>query len=207
MLQFITDDNTADGTSRQAMAALEGGCRWIQIRMKEALEDEVETAINTILPICRQKGATLIIDDRVQLAKLTGADGVHLGKKDMAPEEARRILGKDKIIGATINSIDDIRNLNLDSIDYLGAGPFRFTTTKKQLDPTLGLEGYRRIMTYIQEYSDLPIVAIGGITLSDIQEIMETGVTGIAISGAITRAEDPVETTRNIIKKLSIPKK
>lgn len=203
MLQLITDSPTAEGTAGQALAALRGGCRWVQVRMKDASDEEVEKAIDLILPNCRETGATLIIDDRVELAKRTGADGVHLGKNDMHPLDARAILGPDKIIGATVNTIEDIDNLDLEAIDYLGIGPFRFTTTKKRLAPTLGLDGYRRIMTLLRKRADIPAVAIGGITLADIPQIMATGVSGIAISGAINRAADPVAATRQIMKSIT----
>ena len=203
MLQLITDSPTAEGTAGQALAALRGGCRWVQVRMKYASDEEVEKAIDLILPHCRETGATLIIDDRVELAKRTGADGVHLGKNDMHPLDARAILGPDKIIGATVNTIEDIDNLDLEAIDYLGIGPFRFTTTKKRLAPTLGLDGYREIMTQLRKRSGIPAVAIGGITLADIPQIMATGVSGIAISGAINRAADPSTATRQIMKSIT----
>lgn len=203
MLQLITDSSTAEGTAGQALAALRGGCRWVQVRMKDASDEEVEKAIDLILPNCRETGATLIIDDRVELAKRTGADGVHLGKNDMHPLDARAILGPDKIIGATVNTIEDIDSLDLEAIDYLGIGPFRFTTTKKRLAPTLGLDGYREIMTQLRKRSGIPAVAIGGITLEDIPQIMQTGVTGIAISGAINRAADPVAATRQFMKSIT----
>lgn len=202
MLQLITDHPTAEGTATQALTALNGGCRWIQIRMKDARDVEVEKAVMKVLPNCRKVGATLIVDDRVELVKLTGADGVHLGKNDMNPLQARTILGPEKIIGATINSIEDIDRLNLNVVDYLGAGPFRLTTTKKRLAPILGLEGYCKLMIYIRRISDIPVVAIGGVTPEDIPAIMTTGISGIAVSGAINKADDPEASTRSICEIL-----
>ena len=132
-----------------------------------------------------------------------GADGVHLGKNDMPVDEARKILGPDKIIGGTANTIDDIIRLHRQGADYIGCGPFRFTTTKKKLSPVLGLEGYRDIVLKMREKGiDLPIVAIGGITVDDIPAIMGTGVTGIALSGAILNAEDPKSMTESILETL-----
>lgn len=202
MLQLITDHPSAEGTAAQAIAALNGGCRWIQIRMKETSDEEVEKAINTVLPYCRKVGATLIVDDRVELVKRTGADGVHLGKNDMNPLEARALLGPVKIIGVTVNSIGDFGRFNLDVVDYLGVGPFRFTETKKHLARTLGLEGYRKIMAYLRQISDIPVVAIGGITSEDIPAIMSIGVSGIAVSSAINRAPDPESATIKILTLL-----
>ena len=203
MLQFITDSKTSEGTAGQALAALKGGCRWIQVRMKDASDEEVEKALNAILPHCRKAKAVLIVDDRVEIAARCGADGVHLGKEDMDPKEARAILGPHMIIGSTVNTKEDIDRLPLDIIDYLGMGPYRFTATKKRLAPTLGLEGYRDIMTHLRKSSDIPTVAIGGITADDILPIMTTGVTGIAVSGAISHAVDPVAATHQILESLS----
>ena len=208
MLQFITDSKNAEGTAIQALAPLKGGCRWIQVRMKDASDEEVEKAVTTILPYCRKACATLIVDDRVEIAARCEADGVHLGKEDMDPGDARAILGPDRIIGSTVNTIEDIESLPLETIDYLGIGPYRFTSTKKRLAPTLGLEGYREIMTQLRKRSSIPAVAIGGITLNDIIPIMNTGVTGIAVSGAINKAKDPEATTRHILGLLTeIPDK
>lgn len=203
MLQFITDSPTPEGTARQALQALEGGCRWIQIRMKDATDEGIVRAAEMILPLSREYGATLIIDDRVEIVQRTGADGVHLGKGDMHPTEARRILGKDKILGATVNTLADIKSLPLEDIDYLGAGPFRFTVTKKRLSPILGLEGYRELMTELRKFSDIPVVAIGGITLEDIPSLLDCGVTGIAVSGAISKAENPVQATERLLRKVA----
>lgn len=203
MLQFITDSKTAEGTADQALAALKGGCRWIQVRMKDASDEEVEKAVKAILPHCKEAQAVLIVDDRVEIAVRCGADGVHLGKEDMDPGDARAVLVPDRIIGSTVNTIEDIDRLPLDLIDYLGIGPYRFTSTKKRLAPTLGLEGYREIMTQLRKRSSIPAVAIGGITPDDIIPIMSTGVTGLAVSGAINKAVDPEAATRRILGLLS----
>lgn len=183
--------------------ALEGGCKWVQLRMKDAPEEEVLACAKEALPLCRQHGAKFILDDHVELVETAGADGVHLGKNDMPVDEARKILGPDKIIGGTANTIDDIIRLHRQGADYIGCGPFRFTTTKKKLSPVLGLEGYRNIVLKMRENGiDLPIVAIGGITVDDIPAIMGTGVTGIALSGAILNAEDPKSMTESILETL-----
>ncbi|MDE6296255.1 MAG: thiamine phosphate synthase, partial [Muribaculaceae bacterium] len=127
------------------------------------------------------------------------ADGVHLGKEDMAPRDARKILDVKCIIGATANSLDDIKKAIEAGADYIGLGPFRFTTTKKKLSPVLGLEGLREIMKKLREISDIPVVAIGGITTEDLPDIMKTGVTGVAISGTILNSDNPEETTKEIL--------
>lgn len=151
--------------------------------------------------MCKEYGATFIIDDRVDMVKAIGTDGVHLGKNDMPVAEARRILGKDFIIGGTANTFEDVRRHYQDGANYIGCGPFRFTTTKEKLSPILGLEGYRDIVLKMKEEKiDIPIVAIGGITADDIPAIMQTGVTGIAISGTVLRAESPVDEMKRLLE-------
>ena len=200
-LQFITHFTEQYSYFDSARMALEGGCRWVQLRMKDASDEEVEAIAIKIQKLCRQHNATFIIDDRVELVNKMRADGVHLGKNDMPIAEARKILGNEFIIGGTANTFDDVKAHYLSGADYIGCGPFRFTTTKKKLSPILGLEGYRSIISQMKaENINLPIVAIGGITINDIPEIMETGVTGIALSGTILRAENPVEETRKIVE-------
>ena len=199
-LQFITHYAGRYTYFDSARMALAGGCRWIQLRMKEATEEEVEKEAIRVQDLCRQYGATFIIDDHVALAKKLHADGVHLGKKDMPIAEARKLLGKDFIIGGTANTFEDVQMHYAAGADYIGCGPFRFTTTKKNLSPVLGLEGYRNIVSRMKEAGiNLPIVAIGGIAFEDIPAIMQTGVSGIALSGSILRADDPIAETRRII--------
>lgn len=180
--------------------ALEGGCRWIQLRMKGAGDDEVRPIAIEALNWCKKADATFIIDDRVELAKELHADGVHLGKNDMPIAEARKILGEDFVIGGTANTVEDVLAHAQAGADYIGCGPFRYTTTKQKLSPILGLDGYRHVVERMKaEGIHLPIVAIGGITISDIPHIMQTGVTGIALSGSILKAENPVEETEKIL--------
>lgn len=199
-LQFITHFTDKYSYYDSARMALEGGCRWIQLRMKDASPEEVEQEALRVQELCRTYRATFIIDDHVELVKKLHADGVHLGKHDMPIAEARRLLGNGFIIGGTANTFDDVKMHYEAGADYIGCGPFRFTTTKKNLSPILGLEGYRDIVSQMKEAGiKLPIVAIGGITCEDIPAILQTGVTGVALSGTILRAENPVEETRRIL--------
>ena len=200
MIQFITHINSRYGYTDGARMALEGGCRWIQLRMKDATDDEVRPIAHEIRKLCTEYDAKFILDDRVNLVIETGADGVHLGKNDMPVDEARKMLGRNKIIGGTANTFEDVERLSRQGADYIGCGPFRFTTTKKNLSPVLGLEGYQDITAQMKAHDvQLPIVAIGGILHQDIPAIMQTGVTGIAVSGAILNAENPVEEMRLFI--------
>ena len=195
MLQFITH------TDAGLEDVLRGGCRWVQLRMKDASEAEFIDMATRIRTLCHKYDATLIFDDRVNLVTELNADGVHLGKKDMPVSEARMILGPSKIIGATANTLDDVMNAYSAGADYIGLGPYRFTTTKKGLSPILGLEGYNRIISDCRRQGmPLPVVAIGGIVLDDIAALRQTGVDGIAVSGLILNSDDKEKTTTSIIQ-------
>ncbi len=198
-LQFISHHNERWGYLDGIRLALQGGCRWVQLRIKGATDEEVRPIALEAQRMCGEAGATFIIDDRVELVKELHADGVHLGKNDLPICAARRILGDEFIIGGTANSFADVKAHHEAGADYIGCGPFRFTTTKERLSPILGLEGYRRITEQMRTHAiDLPIVSIGGITLADIPQVMQTGVTGIALSGSILCAEDPAKETNKI---------
>ena len=200
MVQFISHYSERYSYLDSIQLALEGGCRWIQLRMKDATDDEVRPIAVEAQKLCRAYGAKFIIDDRVALVRELGADGVHLGKNDMPIREARQILGPDFIIGGTANTFEDAKAHYEASADYIGCGPFRFTTTKKKLAPVLGLDGYRHIIQQMRAANiTIPVVAIGGITKDDIPAILQTGITGIALSGTVLRADDPIAEMKHII--------
>lgn len=202
-LLFITHQTEHITTLQSVEIALAGGCRHIQLRMKEVTKEEVlHTAIQAQV-LCIKAQANLYINDHPEIAAQVGAAGVHLGKSDMPPREARRILSHGSIIGGTANTFDDILYLAAQGVDYIGLGPFRFTTTKKGLSPTLGIVGYQKLMHQCAEYQiHLPIVAIGGITYEDIPAIIAAGMSGVALSSAILQATDPIAETKRIIHLL-----
>lgn len=200
-LQFITHFTERYTYLDSVRIALEGGCRWVQLRMKHHTPDEIRPVALEAQRMCREAKATFIIDDHVDLVKEIHADGVHLGKNDMPLAQARHILGEQYIIGGTANTFDDIMAHYRAGADYIGCGPFRFTTTKERLSPVLGLEGYRDIVRRMHEARiDIPVVAIGGITAKDIPDIIDTGITGIALSGTVLRANSPVDAMKEILK-------
>ena len=201
MIQYISNSNAKYSHLQGIRLALAGGCRWIQLRMKDCADDEIIPVAKQVKELCREYGAKFVIDDNVEIAKLLDLDGVHLGKNDMPVAKARILLGENKIIGGTANTFEDVERIYRDGADYIGCGPFRFTTTKKRLAPILGLEGYRSITSRMKSAGiDIPMVAIGGIKAGDIKDIMQTGVDGIALSGSVLNAENPVEEMKRIIK-------
>ena len=193
----------SDGDLSVAAQFLDAGGRWIQLRMKDASAEVIVCRGKEMLALCRKRRAVRVVNDAPQLAVAIGADGVHLGQADMPPIEARRIIGDGAVIGSTANTFEQIAARNDGETDYVGLGPFRFTTTKKNLSPVLGTEGYRTILGRMRtENIPLPVVAIGGIELPDIPQIMRTGVDGIALSGAIARADSPATTTANFLNAI-----
>ena len=180
--------------------ALGAGCKWIQLRVKEDLpKNELIQLAREAQKLCYSKQAKLIINDNIELAHIIYADGVHLGLNDTPIIEAREYLGNDFIIGGTANTFEDVVKHYEASADYIGLGPFTFTETKKNLSPVLGLDGYKEILQKCKDAKiDIPIVAIGGIELEDIPNIMQTGVHGIALSGLITRSHRKKELVTEI---------
>jgi len=167
--------------------------------------EQIETTAIAALNICNNHGATFIINDHVELAKKINAHGVHLGKKDMLPSKARKILGQDFIIGGTANTLDDMLWCTQEGCDYIGVGPYRFTTTKEQLAPIIGdcnmidlMEAYN-----IKVQNPLPLIAVGGITSKDVADLLKTGCHGVAVSGAITQVSDPRTATKELITELN----
>ncbi len=181
-LHYITDQ------PEQAERACRAGIDWVQLRVKNHTYADWKALALDTLAICRAFGVRLIINDNVALAGEIGADGVHVGLTDMPVADARRLLGASMIVGGTANTLDDIRLHHEAEADYVGLGPYRFTTTKEKLSPVLGLVGYDRILTACRhEDIALPIIAIGGLDVVDVPNLMQVGLHGIAVSSAISR--------------------
>ncbi|MBI4946585.1 MAG: thiamine phosphate synthase [Bacteroidetes bacterium] len=187
-LHYITQDVFGFTHAQLAEFACKGGTDWVQLRVKnKPYEEWLKIAQETKL-VCLKYRAKLVINDNVQLAKEISADGVHLGKEDMHPKEARKILGNGFIIGGSTNNTENVRRQMADGCDYIGLGPFRNTTTKEKLNPILGLDGIIKIAE--QFGNKIPIIAIGGIKLDDVASLMQTGIHGVAVSSGINLAED-----------------
>ncbi|GAA4116074.1 thiamine phosphate synthase [Aquimarina addita] len=198
-IQYISQGETPEQHLAHIGEACEAGCRWVQLRLKNV---DMATYLNTALAcrnICDQYGAIMIMNDHVSIAKASLADGVHLGLQDMNPKEARKILGENAIIGGTANTLEDCLHHIKDEVDYIGLGPYKYTTTKQKLSPILGLEGYQKIVLELsKQHANTPIIAIGGIELNDIEGILESGVQGIAVSGMLTGQGGLEEIIQNI---------
>lgn len=200
MLQYITNTDCQVPVDQQVLAVIEGGCKWVQIRMKDASDDEIRKVVEAIKPTCIDKEVFLLLNDRVELAKELNVGGVHLGKDDMPCSKARMILGPAAVIGVTANTFADVVAVSNLDIDYYGIGPFAATSTKKNLAPVLGLEGIRKICFEMSEKEiNIPHVAVGGIKYDDILPLLEAGVNGVAVSSAIAFARDIVKETERFV--------
>lgn len=205
MLQFITNTESKTPVTEQIKEVIKGGGRWIQIRMKGASDDEIRKVVDEIMPLCIEKEVFLILNDNPELAKKLNVGGVHLGKKDMLPSQARLLLGAGAVIGCTANTFDDVLAVRSLDVDYIGIGPFRHTETKKNLAPVLGIEGIREITSAMKE-KEIPLatVAVGGIVYDDLEDlVLKAGVNGVAVSGAIANAADIAAETRRFVDKLA----
>lgn len=204
--QYISQGQTAEEHLSNCKEVLTAGGKWIQLRMKNFSEEIVEKTALEVQSLCAQFGATFILNDNVNLTKKINADGVHLGLTDTSVKDARLILGQDKIIGGTANTFEDVVQRIDEGCNYIGLGPYRFTSTKDKLSPILGLEGYRKLINRLNdEQRKTPIVAIGGIQVEDISLILETGISGIALSGILTNSENKKEIVERINTKIYEP--
>ena len=193
-LQFISPPQLSGvALYEHTRLLLEAGLTWVQFRRKKKREDLTTEVKNGLIKeafelnkLCRQYQANLIINDHLWLCQEIDADGVHLGRRDGSLKEARQILGPDKIIGTSSNSLSDLQEAFLSGVDYSGLGPIYPTFTKKDHNPVLGWEKTQQIITNFKQ--DLPVVLIGGITERDLPLHSSFENCGIAISSALANA-------------------
>ncbi|MCT2408276.1 thiamine phosphate synthase [Chryseobacterium antibioticum] len=187
-LQYISQGQTREEQEFNIRTALDHGIQWVQVRWKNASEKELTELCTFSKQLCSEYQAVCIINDHVQIAKEIDADGVHLGLNDLSIEEARTVLGHNKIIGGTANTLSDVIHRIEEQCGYIGLGPLRFTATKEKLSPILGFKGYQDIVNGLEEKSiTIPkIFAIGGVVLEDVELLQQIGLYGVAVSGQIT---------------------
>jgi thiamine-phosphate pyrophosphorylase len=183
----LTQDGIGIPHSVQAARLCAAGARWIQLRMKDAAEAAWLSEAKACADACHGHGAILIVNDSVDIAKRSGADGVHLGSLDTDWHGARRTLGPSFVIGGTVNNSDDARRAVASGcLDYAGVGPLRFTATKRALSPVVGLDGVGRL---IRELHGLPAWVIGGVEPADMPGIKAVGAAGAAVSSYLFRGD------------------
>jgi thiamine-phosphate pyrophosphorylase len=181
-LYAITDTGLSNCSHVEIVTRLlAGGARLIQLRDKDASAKELFEAAQACLQLTRAAGATLLINDRADIALAADADGVHLGQDDLTVAEARAMLGPQKIIGVSTHSLAQVEAALVTSANYIAVGPIFSTTTKANPDPVVGLELLRQARTL----TSLPLVAIGGITLTTAPEVIAAGANSVAVISAL----------------------
>jgi thiamine-phosphate pyrophosphorylase len=201
-IHYISQESPELSHLEAIKKALDAGCDWIQLRVKNQPEEKVLELALEARKLCDAFSAKLIVNDHPHVALKAKADGLHLGLQDIPVLQARAIVGPKMLIGGTANTFEHIQQRVAEGVNYIGLGPFRFTKTKEKLSPILGLAGYEVIVKQMRKANiQMPIIAIGGIELPDIAAIIQTGVYGVAVSGAITFAENPAETVQEMLSK------
>lgn len=197
-LQYITQGKTAKEHLENIEKACLFGVEWVQLRLKDYNYKTILETAKKAREITTKYQAKLIINDHYKIAKEVKADGVHLGKNDACPLTVREFLGGFYIIGGTANTLEDCNILQNKKVNYIGLGPYQFTETKNNLSPVLGVSGYKKLLEEFN--SKTPIIAIGGIALNDVTQIINTGIYGIAISGAITKDVASISAFHKVLK-------
>lgn len=204
-LHYISQGKDREEHLVNITRVLKAGANWIQLRIKEMPQKEILKTAILARELCVKYKAKLIVNDHVKVAKTCNADGVHLGQEDTDVLEAREILGKDKIIGGTANTLQHCLEHLENGVDYIGLGPLRFTSTKKELSPVLSFSGYQHLMQdYLKKENSVPVIAIGGIALKDIQDLKKIGLSGVAVSSLLTHSKDPKNEIQQILDRFAV---
>jgi thiamine-phosphate pyrophosphorylase len=176
---YLTQDLPNRSHAQQAQIACENGANWIQYRCLTKPDDELIDEINELAVICDDWGATLIVTNHYELLDRVDAQGIHIEDFDADLIDIRSHIGEEKTLGASATNIERLLQVqNTGIVDYCGYGPFAHTNTKPNNKPLLGFEGYRILQT---QPIEIPVIAVGGIQLPDVEHLLETGVYGIAI--------------------------
>lgn len=198
-LHYISQGATPNEHIKNIESVLNAGIKLVQLRLKNISEEMYIDLGYKAKELCNKHKAVFIINDNVNVARACNADAVHLGLNDMSVLEARELF-PNKIIGGTANTFEHIKQRCDEKVDYIGLGPFQFTSTKEKLSPILGIEGYQNsIQKMKNENLSTPIYAIGGIEFKDIESIINTGVYGIAVSGLLTHSNNK----ENLVKEIN----
>lgn len=204
-LHLLTDVVLQSRFSHEDLARLgiAGGADTIQLREKAGSTRRMIEVARRMAAVCRQAGVSFIVNDRIDVALASEADGVHLGQSDFPIPLARRLLGEDKLIGGSAATLDEAGICLAEGADYVGFGPVYPTTSKEDAGPVSGGEALRQVVETIP----LPIIAIGGVTPENVREVMEAGAYGIAVISAVCCQIDPEGATRALREELERSKR
>jgi len=199
-LHVLTDTVLQSRFSHLELArmAIKGGADTIQFRQKVGATREMIEIVRQLKQLCLDSGVTLIVNDRVDVAIATEADGVHLGQDDFPIALARKLLGENRIIGGSAASLEEAQKCFAEGADYIGFGPVYPTTSKADADPVTGI----KLLKQAVEIIPLSIIAIGGISADNTPEVIQAGARGIAVISAVCCQEDPEQATRALYNAL-----
>ncbi|MDP6925405.1 MAG: thiamine phosphate synthase [Candidatus Scalindua sp.] len=194
---LISNSIATKSVKETTRLVIDGGADAIQLREKTISDSEFIKLAGEVRDIATKNGTLLIINDRVHIARKVNADGVHLGQQDMCALEARDIIGNEKIIGVSTHSITQAKQAQEDGADYIAIGPIYPTRTKDH-EPSVGIEIIREISGTV----NIPLIAIGAITLDNLDEVLKAGASRIAVCSAIIGSKDIYSSTRQFKEKL-----
>ncbi|HEY0053770.1 MAG TPA: thiamine phosphate synthase [Pedobacter sp.] len=203
-LHYLTQDLEHRSHVEQTQLACEAGCKWLQYRCFSKSDEEMLMELHQIASICDDWGATLIVTDHVHLLSKADIQGVHIEDMDADFIAIRKQIGPDKTLGASAHTFENIqRIIESEVVDYVGCGPFSLTDTKPNDYNLLGFDGYQAIMENMKRTGiEFPVLAVGGVTLEDIERLMRTGVFGIALSAAVNTSSNPAKAFKDIYNKV-----
>jgi len=197
---YLTQDLPNRSHVKQAEIACAAGANWLQYRCLTKTDDELIDEITQIADICDEWGMTLIITNHYHLLDKVDAQGVHIEDFDADFAAIRHHIGDDKTLGASATNIEKLLHVQATGVvDYCGYGPFAHTDTKQNNKPLLGYEGYRQLQ---KQPIEIPVIAVGGIQLADVDHLLEAGVYGIAVSAAVNLAVDPGRAVKEFYRKM-----
>lgn len=197
-LHVLTDARPAEEVRSFVATVLAAGAPGVQLRVKGLADREWYELAAAVATRCRAAGARCIVNDRADIARAAGADGVHLGDHDLPVAAARRVVGPDLLVGATARNPGQAARAVADGADYLGVGPVFTSTTKAGLPDPIGTEGIAAVTRAV----DVPVIGIAGVTTARIEEILDAGAHGVAVVGAVTAAADPARAVRDLLERL-----
>jgi thiamine-phosphate pyrophosphorylase len=201
---YLSQDLVHRTHIEQVEIACIAGANWIQYRCLTKNDEDLIQEIHQIASICDDWGATLILTNHYHLLDQVDAQGVHLEDMNADFEAIREIISDEKTLGASANTLEDIQRVYASGVvDYIGCGPFAFTKTKANDYPLLGFEGYQEIVQKMQELQiNIPLIGVGGIKLEDTEDLLNTGIDGLAVSAAVNLAENPGTIIKDFYKKI-----
>ncbi len=179
-----------------AEEALKGGASMIQLRCKNLTTSDQTSLARVLCSLCRKHKALFLVNDYPHVALISDADGVHLGQNDVPFEEARTLLGDDAIIGITVSTLEEAKQAESSGADYISVGHIFATTSKHKSYPPVGIVALKQIC----EQVSIPVMAIGGITTSNVSSVLDCGVTGVAVISAVCQSQDPLRATNRLVE-------